>query len=44
MRSAIAEYLNTYNSFELFRISHWTAILASYGKLEFVNIKTIHIR
>lgn len=27
MRSAVAEYLNNYNSFELFGLSHWTAIL-----------------
>ena len=27
MRSAVAEYLNNYNSFELFELSHWTAIL-----------------
>ena len=27
MRSAVAEYLNNYNSFELFGLSHWAAIL-----------------
>jgi hypothetical protein len=27
MRSAIAEYLNTYTPFELFGVSHWASIL-----------------
>ena len=27
MRSAVAEYLNSYNAFELFGPSHWAAIL-----------------